>query len=79
MKNLLEYILINIFGPKSGLTVTENADENHLELVINAPQTMMGLIIGKGGKTIKAIRNLVKIKATLENKSVSVEVNEEKK
>jgi predicted RNA-binding protein YlqC (UPF0109 family) len=36
----------------------------------------MGLIIGKRGKTIRTIRNLLRVRATLEKKGVSVAVVE---
>jgi predicted RNA-binding protein YlqC (UPF0109 family) len=58
-------------------SVEERTEDNdHINLVINAPQEIIGLIIGKGGKTIKAIRNLIKVRATLEKKGVSISIAE---
>ena len=74
MKKLLEFILLSITGSNE-CTVAEQVEEGeHVSLVISAPQEIIGLIIGKGGKTIKAIRNIIKVRATLEKKGVSVSI-----
>lgn len=43
---------------------------------IIAPKESIGLLVGKGGKTIRAIRNILKVKAILEKKAVGVMVSE---
>jgi predicted RNA-binding protein YlqC (UPF0109 family) len=75
MKKLLEFILEAITG-SSDCKVDEQTDGDHVNLVISAPQEVIGLIIGKSGKTIKAIRNLIKVRATLEKKGVSISIAE---
>lgn len=72
MKDLVSYIVNSITGEK--LEVEEMAEEDRLSYVILAPEEVIGLIIGKEGKTIKAIRNLLKVRATLEKKGVSLSV-----
>ena len=37
---------------------------------------IIGLIIGKNGKTIRAIRNLLRVRAAIEKKAVFVSVSE---
>ena len=76
MKNLLEFILLSITGSTQCSVEERTEDNDHINLVINAPQEIIGLIIGKGGKTIKAIRNLIKVRATLEKKGVSISIAE---
>ncbi|PIP57013.1 RNA-binding protein, partial [Candidatus Woesebacteria bacterium CG22_combo_CG10-13_8_21_14_all_45_10] len=39
---------------------------------LKVPPEDMGLVIGKGGTTIKAIRNLIRVRATLEKRGASV-------
>lgn len=73
MKELLSYLLENITG-SDRFEIDEHIDEDRVTLTINADESLVGLIIGKRGDTIKAIRNLVKIKAALENKLVNIEV-----
>jgi len=75
MKELLEYILKEITKSDS-VKVTEEVDENFSKLTILAPKELMGIIIGKEGRIIKAIRNLLKVRATLEKKGVNVSIEE---
>lgn len=75
MKELLEYILKEITKDNS-ILVTEDVDDNFSKLTIFAPKELMGIIIGKEGRIIKAIRNLLKVRATLEKKGVNVSVEE---
>jgi len=76
MKELLEYILQGILG-KDGFYVTEEVDGDFVRLFIKVePEENAGIVIGKGGTTIKAIRNILRVKATLEKKGVSVNLAE---
>ena len=75
MKKLLEFIIEGILGKKD-FTVTESTKEDFVNLAIKIPGKDTGLIIGKEGKTIKAIRNLLKVRATLERRGVSVSIEE---
>ena len=72
MKDLVTYIANSITGEK--LEIEERAEGERINYVIMAPEEVIGLIIGKEGKTIKAIRNLLKVRATLEKKGVSLSV-----
>lgn len=71
MKALLEYILKGITNSEE-ISVDEIKEEDRVSLLIHAPSEFAGYIIGKGGKTIRAIRNILKIKATLEKTVVNV-------
>lgn len=76
MKELLEYILKGILG-ETGFYVTEEIDGNFVRLLIKVePEENAGIVIGKGGATIKAIRNILRVRATLEKKGVSVNLAE---
>jgi len=75
MKETLEYILKAIIDNKD-ITVTESEDEGSIILTIHAPQDEIGRIIGKGGKVINAMKQLVKIQAIRENKRVEINVEE---
>jgi predicted RNA-binding protein YlqC (UPF0109 family) len=76
MKELIEYLVKGITG-SSEFSVEEISDQGHTEFVIKANPSLIGLIIGKKGRTIRSIRNLVKVRATLEKKAVSVSVTED--
>ncbi len=76
MRELLEYILEKTFSNKE-ITVSEDEGEaGDIILTIHAPQEEIGKIIGKGGKVINAMKQLVKIQAIKENKRVEVNVEE---
>lgn len=71
MRELLEYILKGITGNKK-INVSENEENGHINLSVDLPNDLMGIVIGKGGKTIKMIRNILRVRATLEKKTVSI-------
>lgn len=75
MKKLLEHILEQMYG-NPDITVSESEDEGSIILVIHAPQEEIGRIIGKGGKVINAMKQIVKILAIKENKRVEINVEE---
>ena len=75
MKDFLKFLVTKITGLKDIDILSEEDGSFTNFTVITAPETA-GLIIGKEGKTIKAIRNLLKVRATLEKKGVNVSVEE---
>lgn len=75
MKDLLEYILQKTIDNKD-VTVSESEEEGSVILTIHAPQDEIGKIIGKGGKVINAMKQLVKIQAIKDNKRVEINVEE---
>lgn len=72
MNKLLNFLVKNIIG--DGYEISETVDGDRVEYIIKVSQDKAGKIIGKGGSTIKAIQDILKIKATLENKFVNVKV-----
>ena len=77
MKDLLEYIVKEIVNKPDEVKVTEVMEENgDTFLNIKVSPDDMGTIIGKEGRTIRAIRGLVRIKAIRENARVRVELEE---
>lgn len=74
MKNLLEFIVKGI-APDAKFTVDEETDADNVGLTLTIDPASTGIIIGKGGRTIKAIRSLLRIRATLEKKTFFLVVN----
>jgi predicted RNA-binding protein YlqC (UPF0109 family) len=75
MKELLEYILKEIVDDFSKIKIEEeNEEENIIVYKIIADDDQKGAIIGREGRTIKSIRNLLGIKAVKEGKRVYVKV-----
>lgn len=75
MKELLDFILRNILGKKSKYEIIEETDGSIVKLTIKTSDEEGGMVIGKGGKVIKAIRNVLRIKATLTKQKVVLLVN----
>ncbi|HKC04474.1 MAG TPA: KH domain-containing protein [Patescibacteria group bacterium] len=75
MKDLLDFMLKGILG-KEKFDVVETEDAGRVIYTINTDPKNIGLIIGKGGHMIKALRNVLKIRATLEKKAVALNVGE---
>ncbi|MBI2066030.1 KH domain-containing protein [Candidatus Woesebacteria bacterium] len=71
MKDLLTFIVKGIIG-KDNFEIAEETEGERTHFLVKAPEDSVGIIIGKEGKTIKAIRSLLKVRATLEKKGVGV-------
>ena len=69
MKDLLDFVIENILKSRD-FEIEEVSEGNSFTYKIKLPEEKAGLVIGKGGRTIKAIRNLLKVRATLEKKLV---------
>lgn len=75
MQKLLEFLLKGILG-KEKFDVTETEENGRIDYVIKTAQENVGMIIGKGGRMIKTLRNILKIRATLEKKVVFLNIGE---
>lgn len=76
MKELLEFIIENLLGKKD-FSIEESTDERgFINLTVLLDSKDIGLIIGKNGKTIKAVRSLLRVNATLNKKVFSLNVQE---
>ncbi len=75
MKDLLSYMLKGITG--EDVEISEDNDGNgFITYNISVPQDKIGIVIGKGGKTINSLKNILKIRAIRENVHVDIRVNE---
>jgi len=73
MKQLTHYILSHLVEHPDALVVTETDQGNgNIIITISVAKEDMGRVIGKEGKVIKSIRDVVKILAVKENKHVDV-------
>lgn len=75
MKDLLNYLISSITG-KDSFEIEEVTEGNFTNLTVKVPKEFMGLLIGKEGRVIKSIRNILKVKATLEKRGVNINLQE---
>ena len=74
MQDLLTYMLNNIVeGP---VEVAEENDNGFIVYKVSAPKDQVGMIIGKGGKTINALKNILKIRAIRDQVRVDIQIEE---
>jgi predicted RNA-binding protein YlqC (UPF0109 family) len=76
MEQLLSYILNKIVKDPDTITITKETDELTNELIFNisVPEEERGIIIGKQGKNIQAIRNIISIIARREGQRVRIKI-----
>ncbi len=77
MKELLEYIARELVEEPDAVEVTEVQDERGMLLRLKVDPDDMGKVIGKGGRTARAIRTVVKAAAVRANVRAAVEIVEE--
>lgn len=76
MKKALEYIVSQIVDDPDKIAIAEQEEEGMINFTITVAPIDMGKIIGKGGKVIRAIRNVVKISAIKQNKKINISLIE---
>lgn len=75
MKKLLEFMLQGILGEET-FEVSQSDVDGRIVYSIKTEDKNKGLIIGKGGHMINALRQVLKIPATLQKKAVNVQIEE---
>ncbi|GEM_PF-65248 len=76
MKDLLNFIVTNLVTKPEAVVIDEQKEEGYITLNLTVDPSDMGLIIGKNGQTIRAIRKLLTVRAIAENVRVSVQLTE---
>lgn len=76
MKDLLEYIVKNLVGKKEAVTIDETSSGGEVQLILTVDPEDMGIVIGKNGQTIKAIRRLLGVRAMAESVRVNLQLND---
>jgi uncharacterized protein len=60
LRDLLEYLAREIVDEPDSVEVTEIADDRGVLLTLRVAQDDMGKVIGRGGRTARALRTVVK-------------------
>lgn len=76
MKQTLEYVLKQIVTHPDDILVEEQSEESRQILVVHANDEDYGKIIGKNGRIIRALRDLIKLMAARQGTYVDILLQE---
>ena len=76
MEDLLKTLIEPLVSDIKKVKIDTIQEENGLKFLITIPKDDIAKVIGKDGKMIKSIKNLLKIRAIKENIFAIVEVQE---
>jgi uncharacterized protein len=74
VKDVLEYIARSLVDDPDSVRVTEETLEGSVVLRLSVAEGDMGKVIGRGGRTARAIRDVVRAAGTRDGVSASVEI-----
>lgn len=77
MRNLIEFILLNLVLHPDDVHVTEEEVDGRYEYLIEVHPEDVGRVIGRQGRIIRAIRSLAKVRAMKENIMVNIRIQSE--
>lgn len=77
MKHLLEFILNRLVKFPEDLKIEESSDGDFIVFTIAANEEDYGRIIGKKGNMINALSHIIKAKASMEGKKISIKIKQE--
>lgn len=75
MKDLLIHIIKGITGEED-IKVDEVEEEGFTIFTLHVPEDKIGMVIGKEGRTINAMKNIAKVIAIRQNRRISIEIAE---
>lgn len=76
MQDLLNFIVTGLVQKPEAVKVMEDRSSGEVHLKLSVDPSDMGLIIGKGGQTIHAIRKLLTVRAIAEGVRINLTLNE---
>jgi uncharacterized protein len=74
VRELLEFLARELVDDPASVDVTESSDDRGIRLTLRVAPDDMGKVIGKGGRTAKAIRAVVRAAATRQGTSAYVDI-----
>ena len=70
----MEFLARELVDDPDAVSVTESSDQRGTLITVRVAQQDMGKVIGRGGRTAKAIRSVVRAAATRQGVSVHVDI-----
>ncbi len=77
MKDTLLYILTHIVDHPDAIIIEEQHDQDRIIYFLTVSQEDMGKVIGKQGRIIRALRDIVKLMAAKDHLYVDIVLKEE--
>ena len=79
MKDLVEYVARSLVSEPDAVRVTESDRDGTPVLELRVARADLGRVIGKEGRTAKALRSILNAAAARKNQRVVLEIVEEEK
>jgi predicted RNA-binding protein YlqC (UPF0109 family) len=76
MEEFIKYVLSKIVSNPDQVQIEREESNGEIYFFIILPEEDRGVVIGKEGKNIKSIRNLISILAKKENKRVYIKIRD---
>lgn len=76
MRDLLDFIIKSLVTKPDAVLIDEKQQDGSVNLNLIVDPSDMGIIIGKGGQTIRSIRKLLTVRAIAENVRVNLQLQE---
>ena len=76
MKDALFYVVSSIVDDQKSVEIDEEEEGDSISFIIRVAKEDIGKVIGKEGKIIRSIRNVLKIPAIKQGKRITVSLAE---
>lgn len=77
MKQALHHIVSSIVDNEKEVSIEESEQEGIISFIIHVAKEDMGKVIGKEGKIIRSLRNVMKIPAIKQDKRIQISIAEQ--
>ncbi|OGY23634.1 MAG: hypothetical protein A2Y57_03935 [Candidatus Woykebacteria bacterium RBG_13_40_7b] len=74
LDDILKFILLGFIEKETDLKIKQTEVEGILNFEILLNEADVGRVIGKGGRTLKSIRNILRIVAAKEGRRVNLQI-----
>lgn len=75
-KDLVEYLVKSLVDNTEAVQITETEDNARIVITVKVDEKDMGRVIGKDGRIIKSIREIVRAYSAKNHQKVSVDIEE---
>ena len=76
LESLLRFLARSLVDEPEKVEVSSRETDSRVDLTLRVAQGDMGKVIGRRGRTVKAIRTVMKAASVKENKRINVEVSD---